>query len=108
MLTRRHILAATSSAVPAAFVAAEAESTPTFPPLDLATPRANVRAFIKLLASLESETVYHTYEGTLEALLPGREMVNLIASTSVVRRQVELRPEGHPLDLPGKSGGTFW
>ena len=95
MMTRRSVLAA-ATAIPAAAVA---DTTSPPPHLDFRSSAEHVRAFIKLLASLEAATVFHTYKGTLEALLPGRAPVRLVDSTTVIRRQVEVRPEGHQISI---------
>ena len=100
MLTRRNVLAtAPATAVASATVnkTAGAESPP--PQLDFRTPQAHVQAFIKILASLEDATIFHMYKGTMEALLPGRAPVRLVDSTTVIRRQVEVRPEGHHISI---------
>jgi hypothetical protein len=101
MLSRRNILAAACTAPAAVAVskAAPADAASPPPPLEFPTPEAHVRAFIKLLASLEAETVFHTYEGTLEALIPGRAPVKLVDSTTVIRRQVEVKPQGHHISI---------
>ena len=96
MLTRRSVLAA-AAAAPAAVTVSDAAST--LPQLEFRSPGAHVRAFIKLLASLEAQTIFHMYKGTLEALLPGRAPVRLVDSTSVIRRQVEVRSEGHHISI---------
>ena len=96
MLTRRSVLTA-AAAVPAAVAASDAAAP--LPQLDFQSPEMHVRAFIKLLASLEAETIFHMYKGTLEALLPGRAPVRLVDSTTVIRRQVEVRPEGHHISI---------
>lgn len=101
MLTRRTVLAA-GAAAPAAVAACDAafaDAAAPPPQLEFRSPEDHVRAFIKLLASLEAETVFHMYKGTLEALIPGSAPVKLVDSTSVVRRQVEVRPEGHHISI---------
>ncbi len=96
MLTRRSVIAAAAAAPAAAAVSAPA-ATP--PQLEFRSPEAHVRAFIKLLASLDAATVFHMYKGTLEALLPGRAPVRLVDSTTIIRRQVEVRPAGHHISI---------
>lgn len=101
MLTRRNALA-TATAVPAALaVAGAAPSQAASPPepLIFTTPEEHVRAFIKILASLEDATVFHMYKGTMEALLPGRAPVKLVDSTTAIRRQVEVKPDGHHISI---------
>ncbi len=97
-VTRRNFLA-TAGAVPVAVAApgVQAESAPQL--LTYWTPAEHIRAFLKLHVSLATETVYHLYVGTLEAMMPGHEIVNLISSTTVIRRNVEARPEGHHLSI---------
>ena len=96
MLTRRSVLAA-AGAIPASVAVSQAASP--MPQLEFGSPRTHVQAFIKLLASLEAQTIFHMYKGTLEALLPGRAPVRLVDSTTVIRRQVEVRPEGHHISI---------
>ena len=101
MLTRRTILAAAGT-VPAAHVitnATPANAVSPLPQLEFGTPEAHVRAFVKILASLEAETVFHMYKGTMEAVVPGRAPVRLVDSTTVIRRQVDVRPEGHLISI---------
>lgn len=69
------------------------------PLLTYTTPAEHVQAFLKLHASLVSETVYYTYVGTLEAMMPGHEIVNLVSSTTLIRRDIEVRPEGHHIRI---------
>lgn len=101
-VTRRNILAAAAT-VPAALAVreAQAQAPADSPPplLSYTTPADHVRAFLKLHASLETETVYYTYAGTLEALRPGHEVVNLVSSTTLIRRDVEMVPEGHRIRI---------
>jgi hypothetical protein len=96
-VTRRTALA---SAAAAPVVAAGAAAVATPPQLlKFATPADHVRAFLKLNVSLETETVFYTYTGTLEAMVPGKEIVNLCACTSIVRREMEKKPEGHVMNI---------
>lgn len=106
-VTRRAVLAA-AGAVPvaAAGAAAEAPGPPASPgsaapppagaprELDLSTPEAQLRAYLKLFLSLERATIFYTYQGTLTAAVPGRGVVPLLATTSVVRRLVEPEADG--------------
>ena len=62
--------------------------------LDLSTPEAQLRAFLKLFVSLEAATVFYLYHGTLDAAVPGRGIVPLLASTSIVRRRIEPQRDG--------------
>lgn len=94
-LNRRNVLAATGVA---ALTAPQAQAQ-TPPPLRFAATADHVRAFLKLHVSLKAETVYHFYIGTLEAMVPGREMVNLVSSTTIIRRTVDPRPEGHHISI---------
>ncbi len=96
-LSRRKILAA-ASAAPVALTMGEAGAAAA-KPISFSTPAEHVRAFLKLNASLENKTIFHTYTGTLEALMPGREIVNLCACTSIVRRQVEVKDNGHLVSI---------
>jgi len=99
-LSRRELLAAASVASLALGSASAAiDGGVAAPELDLSTPAAQLRAFLKLNVSLVAETVYYLYEGTLEAALPGRGMVPLMASTSIVRRQVEPQRDGHLVSI---------
>ncbi|MGB1875295.1 MAG: DUF1838 family protein [Rhodospirillaceae bacterium] len=93
-LTRRNVLT-TASAVPVALAAGEVRAESALPKLKYSTPAENVRAFLKLHASLATETVFYTYAGTLEAMVPGQEIVNLVSTTTLIRRDVEVVPEGH-------------
>ena len=97
-LTRRSMLTVAGGAS-AVLLATEAATGAVAPTLDLSNPAAQVRAFLKLNSSLVPETLFHLYAGTLEALVPGRAPVMLTASTSIVRRQVELLAEGHLVSL---------
>jgi len=96
MLTRRSVLAA-AAAAPAAVTVSDAAST--LPQLEFRSTEAHVRAFIKLLASLDAETIFHMYKGTLEALLPGQAPLRLVDTTTIIRRQVEVRPQGHHISI---------
>jgi len=96
--TRRSILKAAGLA-PATVAMAQAAAAAVPPVLTFATPAEHVQAFLKLHVSLAAETVYHLYVGTLEAMVPGREIVNLVSTTTLIRRQVEVRPEGHHISI---------
>ena len=61
---RRGLVKAAAAAPVAAAV--EADAAPE--KLNFTTSADHVRAFIKLNASLDSTTVFHTYTGTLEAV----------------------------------------
>jgi hypothetical protein len=99
-LTRRTVLAAAPAAVAAgAAVSIEAAAASPLQLLEFPTPESHVCAFIKILASLEDATVFHMYKGTMEALLPGRAPVKLVDSTTVIRRQVEVKPDGHHISI---------
>jgi hypothetical protein len=100
-VTRRELLGAAGVAplVLGAGSTAATDVGVATPELDLSTPAAQLRAFLKLNVSLVAETVYYLYEGTLDAVLPGRGVVPLVASTSVVRRQVEPQPDGHLVSI---------
>ena len=97
MPTRRNILAATGPAAMASTGAAAEAAAPT--PLTFATTADHVRAFLKLHVSLNAETVYHLYVGTLEAVVPDRDIVNLMSSTTIIRREVEPGPNGHLINI---------
>lgn len=97
MLSRRQALAAAGAVSLASAQSASAANA--LQTLNFDTPEDHVRAFIKILASLEPATVFHMYKGTLEALIPGRAPVRLVDSTSVIRREVEVRPEGHLISI---------
>lgn len=90
-VSRRKVLAAAGAAP--IVMSGGVEAAPQA--LSFNTPAEHVRAFLKLHASLESGTIYHTYTGTLEAAMPGREIVNLCACTTLIRREVVRKPEGH-------------
>ena len=62
--------------------------------LDLSTPEAQLRAYLKLLVSLSPATIFYTYHGTLDAAVPGRGLVPLLRTTSLVRRLVEPQADG--------------
>lgn len=68
--------------------------------LDLSTPEAQLRAYLKLFVSLAPATIFYTYHGTLNAAVPGRGLVALLRTTSLVRRLVEPLAEGWR--------GTIW
>lgn len=91
-LTRRAALTAAGAATLAS--AAAANAAPTGRDLDLSTPEAQLRAYLKLFVSLEPATIFYTYHGTLNAAVPGRGIVPLLATTSVVRRRVEPQRDG--------------
>jgi hypothetical protein len=95
MPSRRHFLAAAGASPLVPHDAAAA----TPPVLTFTTPAEHVRAFLKLHVSLAPETIYHLYTGTWEALLPGRAPVDLVSSTTVIRRQVDVRPKGHHISI---------
>lgn len=97
-LTRRTVLAS-AAAVPAAMAVGDVRADSTPPLLTYSTPAEHVRAFLKLHASLETETVYYNYVGTLEAMMPGHEIVNLCSTTTLIRRDVEVLPEGHRIRI---------
>jgi hypothetical protein len=97
---RRHALvtagamALTTAASGAATKPPAAAARPTARDLDLSTPEAQLRAFLKLFVSLEAATVFYLYHGTLDAAVPGRGIVPLLASTSLVRRLIEPQRDG--------------
>ncbi len=95
-VSRRNVLASAGAAT-MGLAAAESSGTAQAAagPLTFDTPADHIRAFLKLHLSLASETIYHTYTGTLEAMVPGREIVNLVACTTLLRRQIEEREDGH-------------
>jgi hypothetical protein len=100
-LTRRGLLAASAAAGVAGSVPALAASGRRggtgighAAELDLSTPDAQLRAFLKLFLSLDAATVFYVYHGTLDAAVPGRGIVPLMASTSLVRRRVEPQSDG--------------
>jgi hypothetical protein len=95
-VSRRNVLASAGAAT-TGLAAAESSGTAQAAagPLTFDTPADHIRAFLKLHLSLASETIYHTYTGTLEAMVPGREIVNLVACTTLLRRQIEEREDGH-------------
>ena len=95
----RRTMLATAGALPVALAATESHAESAPPLLTYSTPAEHVRAFLKLHASLATETVYYTYAGTLEAMIPGHEIVNLVSSTTLIRRDVEVRPEGHHISI---------
>lgn len=98
-VSRRTALA-TAGAMPAALTAGHVNAADSdLPLLTYTTPAEHVRAFLKLHASLETETVYYTYIGTLEAMMPGHEIVNLCSTTTLIRRDVEVVPEGHRIRI---------
>ena len=99
MLTRRAALATAGAAATEFFVPTRADAASPLPKLEFPTPASHVRAFIKILASLEDDTIFHMYKGTLEAVVPGRAPARLVDSTTVIRRQVEVRPEGHQISI---------
>jgi hypothetical protein len=97
--------AGVASVAPLALAAAGPTSASAPPPsatppdLDLSTPAAQLRAFLKLNVSLAAETVFYLYEGSLDAAVPGRGVVPLLASTSAVRREVEPRSDGYLVSI---------
>jgi hypothetical protein len=97
-VSRRAILA-TAGAAPAILAAGESQAESALPLLTYTTPAEHVRAFLKLHASLETETIYYNYVGTLEAMVPGQEIVNLLSTTTLIRRDVEVVPEGHRIRI---------
>ncbi len=100
MLTSRSALAAAATSAAGLIAdAVPADAASPLPRLEFQTPESHVNAFIKILASLEDDTIFHMYKGTMEAVLPGRAPVRLIDSTTVIRRQVEVRPEGHHISI---------
>lgn len=100
-LSRRTVLAS-AAASPALLATRDARAQTQdadLPLLTYTTPAEHVRAFLKLHASLETETVYYTYAGTLEAMRPGHQIVNLCSTTTLIRRDVEVRPDGHHISI---------
>ena len=96
----RRIALATASALPATIAGEPTDAADDqLPLLTYSSPAEHVRAFLKLHASLATETVYYTYVGTLEAIMPGREIANLVSSTTIIRRDIEARPEGHHISI---------
>lgn len=100
-LDRRRALVATGAAAIAAATAPTADAATArgtartgIRELDLSTPDAQLRAYLKLFLSLEAATVFYLYHGTLDAAVPGRGIVPLLASTSLVRRRVEPQRDG--------------
>ncbi len=87
-------MALASAAGRAATKTAPATAKPPARELDLSTPEAQLRAYLKLFLSLEAATVFYLYHGTLDAAVPGRGIVPLLASTSLVRRLVEPQRDG--------------
>ena len=99
LLTRRTALATAGAAATSFLVPARTDAASPLPQLEFPTPASYVRAFIKILASLEDDTIFHMYKGTMEAVVPGRAPVRLVDSTTVIRRQVEVLPEGHRISI---------
>jgi len=99
-VNRRQALVSTAATALAS--AAAGAATKRTPPgsgvaareLDLSTADAQLRAYLKLFVSLEAATVFYLYHGTLDAAVPGRGVVPLLASTSLVRRQIEPQRDG--------------
>ena len=90
-LTRRSALAVVAGTAAMAGAAGPAAAARE---LDLSTPEAQLRAFLKLFVSLEAATVFYLYHGTLDAAVPGRGIVPLLASTTIVRRRIEPQRDG--------------
>ncbi|MDE0681044.1 MAG: hypothetical protein OXI11_12700 [Gammaproteobacteria bacterium] len=99
LLTRRTALATAGAAATSFFVPDRADAASPPPRLEFPTTASHVRAFIKILASLEDDTIFHMYKGTMEAVVPGSAPVRLVDSTTVIRRQVEVVPEGHRISI---------
>ena len=55
---------------------------------------SQLRAHLKLLVGLSPATIFYTYHGTLDAAVPGRGLVPLLRTTSLVRRLVEPQADG--------------
>ena len=99
LLTRRTALATAGAAATSFFVPDRAGAASPPPQLEFPTTESHVRAFIKILASLEDDTIFHIYKGTLEAVVPERAPVRLVDSTTIIRREVEVVPEGHRISI---------
>ena len=69
MLTRRAALATAGAAATDFLLPTPADAASPLPQLEFPTPESHVRACIKILASLEDDTIFHMYKGTLEAVV---------------------------------------
>ena len=70
MLTRRAALATAGAAATEFFVPTPADAASSLPKLEFSTPASHVRAFIKILASLEDDTIFDSeapWEGRVNA-----------------------------------------
>ncbi len=63
--------------------------------LDLVSPAGQLDAFLKIFVSRRPETIWYWYTGTLDAVMPGRPVVPLLACDTLIRREV--------LPLPGRT-----
>jgi hypothetical protein len=97
-LTRRDFLA-TAGAVPVAVAAQGSEEERPPSELTFSTPADHISALLKLSGSLGTETVYQLCDDTHEAMIPGHEIVNLVSSTTLIRRDFEAIPKGHRVKL---------
>jgi len=99
LMTRRTALATAGAAATSFLVLDRTDAASPPPQLEFPTTESHVRAFIKILASLEDDTIFHLYKGTLEAVVPGSAPVRLVDSTTIIRREVEVVPEGHRISI---------
>ncbi len=62
--------------------------------LDLVSPAGQLNAFLKIFVSRRPETIWYWYTGILDAALPGRTVVPLVACDTLIRREVLPQPDG--------------
>jgi Protein of unknown function (DUF1838) len=62
--------------------------------LDLVSPAGQLEAFLKIFVSRRPETIWYWYTGILDAAIPGRAVVPLLACDTLIRREVLPQPDG--------------
>jgi hypothetical protein len=64
------------------------------PELDLSTPQANLRAYMKLHTSLAKTRIWYWYTGIFEAALAQGPVIPVVAIDTLIRRDVSPMPDG--------------
>jgi hypothetical protein len=95
MISRRsfgHWTALFAAALPVLPAAAAAAGLA--PELDLSTPQANLRAYMKLHTSLLKDRIWYWYTGIFEAALARGPVIPVVAIDTLIRRDVTPMPDG--------------
>ncbi len=62
--------------------------------LDLVSPAGQLDAFLKIFVSRRPDTIWYWYTGILDAAIPGRPIVPLLACDTLIRREVLPQTDG--------------